>query len=1435
MLAVSPVIALTGPTLSLTPTSNTLSRGSEVSVTVNLKDCEKCKSLALVFDYDTDNIFEIVSGEWLLSGTLLASFDKTTTKAGTAAAAYMNETDANGDIFVLKLKVKDNAPAGDATVTVTPTIKNGSQAISCSATSLKLNIQGTESGKTALTATADKETATGGSEVTVTVNLKDCEKCKSLALVFDYDTDNIFEIVSGEWLLSGTLLASFDKTTTKAGTAAAAYMNETDANGDIFVLKLKVKDNAPAGDATITVTPTIKNGSMTIPCAVALETVKITKVCKHTQKTLVPEQNSTCETQGWDAYYQCDDCNQIFLSDGTTEVDEIPFRPLGNHTGGEATCKNLAVCSVCHNSYGSLNPDNHKGEKETRNKVTPTCGKDGYTGDVYCLDCNKKVSSGKTDPATGNHTGGTATCKDKAICDVCHQPYGGYGAHSLTQHDRNEPDHYNTGNIQYWTCDVCNKYFSDYEGKNEIKEKDTVLEIVPHSYPETWVKSNTQHWKECGCGNKIEVADHSYDNACDTTCNVCGYKRSITHSYQQTWSTDGTQHWHECSVCHDKKDIGTHSGGTATCKAKAICEICKQSYGDLGGHSLTPHARNEADHFKAGNIQYWTCDVCNKYFSDAEGKTEITEQDTVIPKIEHSYSLNWSKNDTKHWKECSCGDKISEEEHSYDNACDTTCNVCGYVRSITHSYQQTWSTDGTQHWHECSVCHDKKDVGTHSGGTATCKAKAICEICNQPYGNLGGHSYSEIVNNECLKSAATCVSPAVYYKSCSVCGTKSNETFTYGSVDKTNHTGGTYLVGQKEASCFEEGYTGDTHCSGCDTKLESGQIIEKNNHNPASVWSTDAEYHWKECQTIGCGNLIDKAAHSGGEATCISKAVCEVCHVEYGKINPNNHKNTTVINAKPATEDEEGYTGDTYCLDCKKTVQTGKTIEKLDHTHNMVATSAKESTCTATGNIAYWYCTKCQKYYSDANGINEITLEAPITEKKNHSYTVLQHDDTNHWYKCANCSATTGIEVHSGGTATCKDLAVCEKCHTAYGNYVGHNYVETVDAKYLKAAATCKDLAVYYKSCSVCGEKGVETFTTGTADKTNHTGGTYLVGQKEASCYEEGYTGDTYCSGCDAKLQSGQVVGKTSHNPASVWSTDAEYHWKECQTVGCGNKIDKAAHSGGEATCISKAVCEVCHVEYGEINPNNHKNTTVINAKPETCYEEGYTGDTYCNYCKKVVANGMAIQKTSHTASDWKFDEDEHWKVCTVEKCGVEIAESRGKHTESDWIIDKPATFTEEGSKHIECTVCGKVIKTESIAKLIAYEITVGANGTWTKGSKDDLSFTSNAEFSKFVEVKVDGKVIDTNNYNAKTGSTEITLKNDFLETLSAGKHTLTIVSTDGYAETTFEIKEAEKPVTPVSPQTGDNSNLILWISLLIVSLGGLVTLSVPSKKRKVR
>ena len=112
-----------------------------------------------------------------------------------------------------------------------------------------------------------------------------------------------------------------------------------------------------------------------------------------------------------------------------------------------------------------------------------------------------------------------------------------------------------------------------------------------------------------------------------------------------------------------------------------------------------------------------------------------------------------------------------------------------------------------------------------------------------------------------------------------------------------------------------------------------------------------------------------------------------------------------------------------------------------------------------------------------------------------------------------------------------------------------------------------------------------------------------------------------------------------------------------------------------------------------------------------------------------------------------------------------------------------------------------------------------GANGTWQKGEKDGLSFTSNAAFADFQKVQVDGKDLDASNYTVKEGSTIVTLKASYLDTLSAGRHTLSIVSSPGTASTEFTIMAAEVADEEINiPRTGDNSNVAIWFALLVIS-----------------
>ena len=143
--------------------------------------------------------------------------------------------------------------------------------------------------------------------------------------------------------------------------------------------------------------------------------------------------------------------------------------------------------------------------------------------------------------------------------------------------------------------------------------------------------------------------------------------------------------------------------------------------------------------------------------------------------------------------------------------------------------------------------------------------------------------------------------------------------------------------------------------------------------------------------------------------------------------------------------------------------------------------------------------------------------------------------------------------------------------------------------------------------------------------------------------------------------------------------------------------------------------------------------------------------------------------------------------------------------------------------------------------------IIAGANGSWQKSGTDGLSFTSNAAFADFIKVQVDGKDLDASNYTVKEGSTIVTLNAAYLNTLSVGKHTLSIVSANGTATTEFTITAAPTgggttPQEPdknggdtTNPQTGDSSNMMLWIALLILSGGASLAVLYRKKLKSQR
>ncbi len=177
-----------------------------------------------------------------------------------------------------------------------------------------------------------------------------------------------------------------------------------------------------------------------------------------------------------------------------------------------------------------------------------------------------------------------------------------------------------------------------------------------------------------------------------------------THDWAAQWSGDGTNHWHECTAegCNitgnsEKDSYGAHTGGTATCAARAVCQVCGLSYGNVDPdvHSSLQHVeRKEATHMAVGNIEYWHCDSCGKYFRDAGAAEEITEEETILPKLSgHTPDgSGWHRDESSHWNTCACGEILNQAAHTFAWVTDKEatgteagsrheeCTVCGYEK-----------------------------------------------------------------------------------------------------------------------------------------------------------------------------------------------------------------------------------------------------------------------------------------------------------------------------------------------------------------------------------------------------------------------------------------------------------------------------------------------------------------------------------------------------------------------------------------------------------------------------------------------------------------------------------------------------------------------------------------------------------------------------------
>ena len=786
---------------------------------------------------------------------------------------------------------------------------------------------------------------------------------------------------------------------------------------------------------------------------------------------------------------------------------------------------------------------------------------------------------------------------------------------------------------------------------------------------------------------------------------------------------------------------------------------------------------------------------------------------TIPRKHTHSYGSDWKYNADNHWHECSCGDKADKAAHDFkwvvDKEATATqkgskheeCRVCGYKKAPVTTYSLTTQVNGGHGTISASK------TGLTEGSTETViftpddgyeiDIVTVNGVATDILSNILNvtmdanktvivtykaiphtHTYDqEIQKPETLKSAADCTNDAVYFKSCSCGEISTTETFT---------AAGTQL-----------------------------------GHAWASDWSNDTDNHWKECSR--CHEKKDEAAHDYG-----SDNICDTC----------------------------GY---------------DKTVP---HTHNLTLVPAKAPTCTEKGNTAYYTCDGCDKWFEDAAGASEITDKTSvILAATGHSVSDWKSDNTNHWKECTVVGCGVIIEdskaahdfkwvVDKEATATQKgskheECKVCGYKKAPVTTYSlttqvngGHGTISasktgltegstetviftpddgyeidivtvngvatdilsnilnvTMDAnktvivtykaiphthtydqeiqkpETLKSAADCTNDAVYFKSCS-CGEiSTTETFTA-----------------------------------------AGTQLG---HAWASDWSNDTDNHWKECSR--CHEKKDEAAHDYG-----SDNICDTCG--YDKTVPHTH-NLTLVPAKAPTCTEKGNTAYYTCDGCDKWFEDAagaseitdktsVILAATGHSVSDWKSDNTNHWKECTVVGCGVIIEDSKAAHTAGEWIIDTPATATTSGSKHKECTVCGYTMATETIPATGGGEHTHSYGSEWKNDADNHWHECSCGD--KTDKAAHDFKwVVDKEATATQKGS-----KHEECKVCGYKKAAVEIPAT-GSTTKPSDPTQTNPNTGAESSKTGDKSNMILWIALLFISGGAVIGSTVYSKKKK--
>ncbi len=705
-----------------------------------------------------------------------------------------------------------------------------------------------------------------------------------------------------------------------------------------------------------------------------------------------------------------------------------------------------------------------------------------------------------------------------------------------------------------------------------------------------------------------------------------------------------------CVVYYEGNFIvrGVAQSNTVTLTVKPVCPS------HVLGDNLKEIPAVEPTCAHEGNVKYYKCEICGQCYANENATVKTTEDACRIAKL------------TTH---------VMPLTHH-----DAVAGTCG-ERSIA----EYWS------------CEECDQLFEDEAGTKTTTLTALKRAGEKDPNN---HPADKVTHKEYTKPTCAakgnfeywyCVECKTYFKNAELTEEYAKQSDTEIEKDASNHTK-LEEHPYKEPTCEEDGKLHYYECTACgkyfansdgtgEYSKESDVTIAPLKHNYAWIEFTEGNTvnHAQECTR--CEKRTNVGTHTGGTASCINRAICKTCGLPYGDIDPNNHVNRETRGAVEATITNTGYSGDIFCKDCGVLIETGHETDKLcRHTDPnsgvLIHHDAVEATCTDCtnkheGNIEYWECTECGKYWSDSALSKEIAKADTVTALQQHYVSIHNNKVANTALKKQNWDVNSHWDE-------------CKFC--------GTKYVETVNAHSIveKTHTCCSG-----DTCLTCG------YDDGQRDSDNHDGGTEIRNAKEPVGGNAGYTGDTHCMGCGEKLATGH-----------------EYY-APCEG-GCKNLIKIPAK---EKTCTENGVkayyeCEKCHNYY--LNANDTVPATddsIVDPCTGHDLHPGldYLGDISLdkleellgrvNYIKLLqsIKDGNvsvdAIIANIHIKDiDHCHDDQYHWLGC--QRCGKTLADLRPEFEEKGIYI-KDAWY-EIGQKEAHaggtatckakavCTECGE-------------------------------------------------------------------------------------------------------------------------------------------------